>query len=246
MSRESEGAATPRAGEGLSVERDGATIRVAIDRPPGNLFTSEMCAQLAGLLETPPDGVHVVRVTGSNGVFCLGRERPGANVEDLRPEVAALVRLNTALSSTRLVTVAEVTGDAAGFGVGIAALSDVALCSLDAQFSFPEIAIGLAPSLVLAWLERLVGRRTAFWLTATGEKFGAERAVALGIVNEATGPGALARRVDDVVAAISARPAHVHAEIKEMLRLFAGMQPADVVSVATDRLILGSLARLMP
>ena len=37
------------------------------------------------------------------------------------------------------------------------------------RFYFPEVGIGLAPALVLAWLPRLIGERQAFWLTATGE-----------------------------------------------------------------------------
>jgi len=66
------------------------------------------------------------------------------------------------LRCTRLVTVTEVRGDAAGFGVGVLAACDVAVAEAGARFFFPEVGIGLAPAVVLAWLPRVVGEREAF------------------------------------------------------------------------------------
>jgi enoyl-CoA hydratase/carnithine racemase len=126
-----------------------------------------------------------LRANGS--VFCLGREWAGATPGELRVETKVLVGVQRALSKTPLVTVAEVPCDAAGFGVGLLAACDVAVAVADARFWFPEVGIGLA--LVLAWLPRTVGERQAFWLTATGEKISAARALELGLLNSvADGP----------------------------------------------------------
>ena len=69
--------------------------------------------------------------------------------------------LHQALRSSPLVTIAEIHGDAAGFGVGLIAACDVAIAVSDAHFSFPEVGINLAPALVLAWLPRVVDERVS-------------------------------------------------------------------------------------
>ena len=97
----------------------------------------------------------VLRSAGE--AFCLGRERTAATAHELPGEVDTLVAVNDALSRSPLVSVAVVAGDAAGFGVGLAALCDVAVAADTARFSFPEVGIGLAPTLVLAWLAGTVG-----------------------------------------------------------------------------------------
>ena len=103
---------------------------------------------------------------------------------DLRQRDPHPRRTAPALRTSPLVTIAEVHGDAAGFGVGLIAACDVAVAVSDAHFWFPEVGIDLAPALVLAWLPRVVGERQAFWLTATGERVAAARAQELGLVNE--------------------------------------------------------------
>lgn len=229
---------------GLLVEADGPVLTVRIARPPGNLFTLAMCAELAALLAQPPPSAQVILLRGTTEVFCLGRERPGADVTQLRQEVAALVGLNRALVGCPVITVAEVAGDAAGYGVGLASLCDVAVASSTARFSFPEVTIGLAPSLVLAWLSRAVGRRAALWLTATGEAIDGTAAARLGLVNEAVAPEELAARTDAVVSALTARSAGVQREIKALVASFVDLGEQASNTLAADRLVLSSLARL--
>ena len=164
----------------------------------------------------------------------MGREREGSTPAELREEVGVLVALTRALRRTRLVTVAEVQGDAAGFGVGVIAACNVAVAVESARFSFPEVTIGLAPALVLAWLPRVVGEREAFWLTASGEAIPARRAQELGLLNGVV-PTAeeLAKDVDDRIGVLRSHSPRVHADIKDMLRLFAGASDDDALTSAS-------------
>ena len=127
-----------------------------LDRPPGNLFTLDACRALTLLLLAPPEGAHVLRLRTAGDAFCLGRDRGAATPAQVRTETV-LVDLMRALRRTRLVTVVEVQGDAAGFGAGSGGLRRGRRAT--ARFSFPEVGIGLAPALVLAWLPRVVGER---------------------------------------------------------------------------------------
>ncbi len=219
-------------------------VTVELDRPPGNLFTVELCRRLVRLLEEPPADAHVLRIRAAGDAFCLGREREGSTPAELREEVGVLVALTRALRRTRLVTVAEVQGDAAGFGVGVIAACNVAVAVEGARFSFPEVTIGLAPALVLAWLPRVVGEREAFWLTASGEAIPAGRALELGLLNGVVATAdELAKDVEDRIGMLRSHSPRVHADIKEMLRLFAGASDDDVLDVSIDRLVVGSMRR---
>src|ERR1700710_1004749 len=144
-------------------------LEVVIDRPPDNLLTVGLCAELTELLLSPPPGAHVLRLRAAGEVFCLGRERAGSTPGELRAESRTLAGLHRALRDTPLVTIAEVHGDAAGFGVGVLAACDVAVAFSGASLWFPEVGIDLAPALVLAWLPRIVGERQAVWLSAPRE-----------------------------------------------------------------------------
>jgi methylglutaconyl-CoA hydratase len=219
-------------------------LEVVIDRPPDNLLTVEFCAELTELLLRPPPGAHVLRLRAAGEVFCLGRERAGNTPAALRAETRTLVDLHRALRDTPLVTVAEVGGDAAGFGVGLLAACDVSVAVSAVSLWFPEVGIDLAPALVLAWLPRVVGERQAFWLTATGEAISATRGLELGLLNDVvSSPEALAKDVEDRVDALRTRNPRIHGEIKDMLRAFRPLDEDQALEVSIDRLVVGALRR---
>ncbi|MGU3503332.1 enoyl-CoA hydratase/isomerase family protein [Mycobacterium sp. C31M] len=230
---------------GLDVEQDGAVLTVRLDSPDGNLMTMAMCDALAAVLASPPEGAHVLVLSGAGDSFCMGRERTAATPDDLPGEVRRLVAVNEALAETPLVTVARVHGDAAGFGVGLASLCDVAVATRTAQLNFPEVRINLAPALVLAWLPHMVGKRAAFWLTASGAPVSGDEAVRIGLLNEVVdGIDALDAAVAQKVGALLAAQPRVHREIRAMLRSVESLSERQSYELASDRLVLGSLRRL--
>jgi methylglutaconyl-CoA hydratase len=231
------------AGFTISPVSDGVVV-AELDRGPENLWTLGDLHELTTLLTDPPEGAHVVRVRSVGEAFCLGRERGGTSTAPgvVRGEAETLVAVTRAFRRTRLVTVAEVQGDAAGFGVGVLAACDVAVAVADARISFPEVGIGLAPA--LAWLPRKIGERQAFWLTATGEKITAARAAELGLLNAVVGSAEELRKdVDERVALLRARSPRVHADIRDMLRAFGAVGDDQALDMSIDRLVVGSLRR---
>lgn len=232
----------PVARPALTVRSQGAVVTVDLDLPDG-LLPLATAGELTELLRRPPEGAHVLVLRSRGDSFCLGRERTAATAHELPGEVDVLVQVNDALARSPLVSLAVVGGDAAGFGVGLAALCDVSVAVDTARFCFPEVGIGLAPALVLAWLEKVVGRRQAFWLTATGEQVDAARAVGLGLLNEAVPAADLEATVQARVQALLRHSPRVHAEIRDMLRVAAGMDVQQAHELARDRLVVGSLRR---
>ena len=229
---------------GLTVDREGAVLRVHAEAGAGNLFTPQMSRELAALLRTPPDGVHVVHLSTAGPEFCMGRAPFRAGAAALREDVDALVDVVDALQRASVVTVAEVQGDAAGFGVGLVALSDVAVAAPNVHLSFPEVDAGFAPALVLAWLGDVVGRRNAFWLAATGVRVPANDARALGLLTHVVDDAAaLPGAASEIVDQLCSKPPRVHAQIKELVRLYGAVPETSRGAVASDRLAFGALQR---
>lgn len=225
----------------LIVDQQEALITVRIARPPDNLFSLEMCRQLTSVLLSPPEEARVLLLSAAGPNFCLGRERTAMTPEDVYLMTRELAELNAALVTSRLAVVAEVAGDAAGFGVGLAALADVTMASTGARFWFPEAEAGLAPALVLTWLPAALGRRLAFWLTATGKPLDADEAQHTGLINQAVPPERLTATVSQAVKVLLAQPPAVCAEIKRDLMAFSALGIGEASDQAVDRLALRSL-----
>lgn len=229
--------------DGLTLSVDGGVLTATLDRQPGNRLSSDICRELTELLRRPPADAHVLHLRASGEAFCLGRDRGDGGPDQLRGEVDALVGLNLALAASPLVSVAEVQGDAAGFGVGLAALCDVTIASNEARFWFPEVEIDLAPTVVLTWLAPLVGRKRAFDLTATARRLTAHDARELGLVTQVVSATELAASVQDRIAELRRFSPGVHGRIKGFLGDTAGLDAAAAYALATERLIIGSLQR---
>lgn len=81
--------------------------------------------------------------------------------------------------------IAAINGIAYGGGCEITEAAHLAIASDRATFAKPEIAIGIPPTFGgTQRLPRLAGRKRALELLLTGECFGPERALELGLINQ--------------------------------------------------------------
>jgi enoyl-CoA hydratase/carnithine racemase len=227
---------------GLDICQEGPVLRVTLRREPGNHMSMDMCRALTLLLEEPPDGARLLHLEAEGPAFCLGRDRRPGSEEELRRDAAALVGLNKALGAGRLVTVAEVAGDAAGYGVGLAALCDLSFAAPAARFCFPEVEIGLAPTVVLSWLPALVGRAQAFRLTASGVSIDGRQAAGIGLVTAVSETGgSLSGLVAAEIDMLLRHPFEAQLAIRSFMRETAGASPAAMDAMSVEHLVANSL-----
>lgn len=89
------------------------------------------------------------------------------------------------LDEARFPVICAVQGGCIGGALDLAAACDIRLCSADAFFCVQEIHIGMAADLgVLQRLPKIVPQGVAREMAYLGERLGAERALAVGLVNE--------------------------------------------------------------
>ncbi len=95
-----------------------------------------------------------------------------------------LIDCFSALEEARFPIVCAIQGGCIGGALDLATACDIRVCSADAFFTVQEISIGMAADLgVLQRLPKIVPQGVAREMAYTGERLGAERALAVGLVN---------------------------------------------------------------
>ncbi len=95
-----------------------------------------------------------------------------------------LIDCFSALDEARFPVICAIQGGCIGGALDLATACDLRVCSADAFFTVQEISIGMAADLgVLQRLPKIVPQGVAREMAFTGERLGAERALAVGLVN---------------------------------------------------------------
>ena len=105
--------------------------------------------------------------------------------DPLNIAIARLMRLDAPI-------IAAVNGVAAGVGLSLVAMADIALASQSARFTSAYTQIGYTPDGGSSWLlPRLIGQRRAMELYLTGRTLNANEALDWGLINQVVEPEVL-------------------------------------------------------
>jgi methylglutaconyl-CoA hydratase len=192
--------------EGVLVHRTGRVLEITLDRPEqGNEIHAAMFERILGAMDQAArDGLGVLRLRATGPAFCTGRERAGHDAVSIRQEVARLISLKRAIRTSPLICVAQVQGDAAGFGMGLAVLCDFAMVASTARLSFPEMRKGLPPAAIMAYLGQYGLPKRVFPMVLLARDFTPAQALEAGLISGVCAPDELAVATDDLVDAILA------------------------------------------
>lgn len=206
----------------ISSTRQGPLLRLRLNRPERlNAFEPELMTALAEAFAAVGDAGAVV-LGGEGGSFSAGADVAwmAASIEleaeENLVDVGRLRALLEAVDACPVPVVAAVRGHALGGALGLLACCDVVLAAPDAVFAFSEVKLGLVPAVVSPFVLARIGPGAARRLFVTGERFGAETALRIGLVHEIAAD--LDAAVDRVSAEIaSAAPGAVR-EAKRLAR----------------------------
>jgi enoyl-CoA hydratase/carnithine racemase len=221
----------------LELERDGAILRVWLNRPERrNALDTAALDEIAAVYESlQRDFATRVVVLGGRGLsFCSGADRrdpPGREVlraesgaSDRQRRHAAQIGLRAcrAIEDAEVVTIARVHGHAIGGGVALALACDFRIAAEDTVFHVPEVDLGIP----LTWgaTARLVhelGAARARELILLCDRFDARQAVAWGAVHRAVPAAQLDATVDAWAQRLAAKPEVAVHMAKSQLRAHA-------------------------
>ena len=175
----------------LRIEQDGPVLRVTIAKPERrNAFDAALIAELHAAFRDVGDARAVV-LAGDGPSFSAGADVDwqrsaidlsfDQNVED----ALRLYQMMEAIDSCPAPVVVRVQGFALGGGSGLTACADIAVAAPDATFGFTEVRLGIIPAVISPFVLARIGARARRYFL-TGERFGAETALRIGLVDEVT------------------------------------------------------------
>ena len=217
-------------GEYLKLTVDGPVANVTMARPDvHNAFSEHLIAQLHDAFRSlgEDDSVRVVVLTGEGKSFSAGadldwmrRAASFSEEENLR-DAATAAALWRAVAECPKPVVARVHGNAFGGGAGLVAASDIAIAAENAMFGFTEVRLGLLPATVAPHVVEKIGPGRALSLFLTGERFDAQRALAIGLVHQVVPPEQLDVAVGAIVDQLFAGGPNALRASKELVRRVA-------------------------
>jgi len=241
----------------------GGVATITLDRPDRlNAFTVTMQRELCDALDAvdaDPE-VRAVVVTGRGRGFCAGADLVGGrDAFDHGSDLAAAAgvemeadgrhRDEGGLVALRFFActkpvIGAVNGPAVGVGVTMTLPFDVRLASTAARFGFVFARRGLVPEACSSWfLPRVVGISRAMEWCATGRVFGADEALAGGLVRSVHEPDELLPAAYAIAGEIASTASAVSVTLtRAMLWRMLG-EPHPMAAHRVDSALIDALGR---
>lgn len=223
--------------KGLRVTREETFARVTLARPAyRNAFDADLIAALretfADFALEPPTALRGVVLAGEGSIFCAGadvewmRATVGLSVEENERDAAAMQAMFESIEACPVPVIARVQGAALGGGMGLCAVSDIVVATLDATFGFTETKLGIIPAVISTFVIPKIGETHARALFSSGQRFDAGRAQTIGLVHEVVEDEAtLDERIDQLLGELrSAGPTAARAA-KALVRELRALRP---------------------
>jgi 2-(1,2-epoxy-1,2-dihydrophenyl)acetyl-CoA isomerase len=220
--------------------RDGVAT-VTLNRPEGaNALDLAMGRDLLAVaLRVEADAaVRAVVVTGAGKHFCFGGDLRGmadrgAAVGGYLNELTTCIHAAiSCFTRMRAPVIAAVNGTAAGGGVGLVCMTDLAIAGRGSRFSLAYTGVGLAPDCSTSFLlPRIVGRRRALELFLTNRVLAADEALEWGLVNQVVDDAEVLATAQALAEKFAAGPTESYAAVK---RLVASADPGLEAQMALE------------
>lgn len=216
--------------ETISAHKEDGVLFAKIAAPPMNLLGPELVRDMVSLIQQTEadDSIHVLVFQSADPDYFISHvdvtriaEYGGlATKLSGEPSLAMLFRY---LSTSRVVTIAQIEGRVRGVGSEFVLACDMRFAASEsAIFGQPEAGFGLIPGTgAVQHLTRLMGRGRALEVLLSADDYNAEAAEHYGWINRALPAASLGEFVKSLARRIASFPAFGIAAIKERVNAVA-------------------------
>lgn len=232
--------------ETIRVEEDKRGIAtVTLARPDKhNAMNAQMIAELNGAAHVlgEDESVRAVVLAAEGKTFCAGgdltwmQEQAEKDRAGKMGEARALAAMLGAWNALPKPVIARVQGPAYGGGIGLIAVSDIAIAVRDAKFALTETRLGLIPATIGPFVVRRLGERFARQVFFNSKPFGADFALRAGLVARVAMPDDLDAAVEEECAAILNCAPGAIADAKALCRRLGGQDPLEFAEMTAAAL----------
>lgn len=232
-----------KAGDHLVVDASSRVARIWLNRPErrnafDDVVARELVAAFARLAHR--DDVVAVVLGGRGEMFCAGGDlgwmrrvagySPAENLADATAFQAAFA----AIAQFPGPVVARVQGAAMGGGAGLAAAADLVVAERGTMFAFPEVRLGLVPGVISPYVLRRIGQSATRARFLLGDRFDADEALRIGLVDRVAAPGALDVEIEAVLDALLRGSPEALRGTKRLIDALAGADPVRQGELARE------------
>jgi 2-(1,2-epoxy-1,2-dihydrophenyl)acetyl-CoA isomerase len=220
------------AGSVLDLQIREGIAYLTFDRPEArnsiNLQFGKEFLRIATSLASASE-VRAIVLTGRGQHFCFGGDlkgmvAAGSDVQGYLRELTSDLHAGMLkLARGHAPVIAAVNGTAAGAGLGLVLLADLAIAARSAQFVSAYTAVGLTPDAGCSYfLSRAIGRKRAMELFLTNRVLNSQEALEWGVINQVVDDERLLAGAAEIAHRLAAVPPNTYAALK---RLVAETEP---------------------
>jgi len=235
---------------GFDIKREGGIATIRFDRTTRrNALSFDILRRLTEIARSfeYDSETRAIILTGTKTCFSAGMDlKDTAHVEFTQGSLTKQRRMSQvgprmarAFAGIEQVTIAAVEGPCLGGGLVLASLCDFRVAGNDALFGTPEVSIGLN----MSWhsvprLVSLVGVQATKRLLLLNERFSAQEARDIGLVDYVTGAGTALSRAQLLADAAAAMPPDAQQMVKRQIDAAAFGQDIAMSAIDADQNLL--------
>src|SRR6195256_4967488 len=228
----------------VQVETRGAVALVTLNRPQSsNTLNLQMAMDLlaAAMTCARNTAVRAVVLTGAGRHFCFGGDlrgmaaHTGAASDYVRELTTYLHAAISQFVRMDAPVIAAVNGTAAGAGVGLVTMADLAVCGASSKFNLAYTGVGLTPDGGTSFLlPRTIGVKRTMELMLLNRVLAASEALEWGLVNSVVEDSQVLDEALRVAESLSAGPTQAFGRTKRLLAAsIAGFESQMVLESET-------------
>ena len=194
----------------LNVDRYGVATVTLNNPDKHNAFDDKIIAQLTVIFMNiaTRDDIHVMILASTGKSFSAGadlgwmKRMASYSYEENLSDANALAQMLRALNFLPQTTIAQIQGAAFGGAVGLASCCDIVIASNKASFCLSEVKLGLIPATISPYVVNAIGQKASRRYFQTAERFFADKAQQLGLVDEIVSVDELENTVNNMVTTV--------------------------------------------
>jgi len=210
-----------------------------------NAFDDLIIEQLTDIFNdiSQRDDISIMILAANGKSFSAGadlgwmKRMANYSYEDNLKDADALAQMLKALNCLPQTTIAKVQGAAFGGAVGLASCCDIILASAEASFCLSEVKLGLIPATISPYVINVLGMKASRRYFLTAERFSAQKAAQLGLVDEVVSPETLTDEVNTMVSKLLANGYQARQQAKNLIQEVAFQTIDETLLKATSERI---------
>jgi len=175
-----------------------------------NAFDDTIIAQLTTVFNeiAKRDDIRAMVLASTGKSFSAGadlgwmKRMASYSYEDNLKDANALANMLKALNFLPQPTIAKIQGAAFGGAVGLASCCDIVIAANKASFCLSEVKLGLIPATISPYVVSAIGLKASRRYFITAERFFADKAQTIGLVDEVVALDELESEVDKMTATL--------------------------------------------